>query len=529
MITYEEAKKYVDKGWSVFPVSIYWSKLENKWKKKPALLSWKKYQTEKPTDEELRGWFSKPVDGLGLVTGKISGVVVLDVEGYANPEDYVDLKSPQVVNTISGGKHFYYRWTKELHNTVKIRNSAIDFRGDGGFVVLPPSGVGDNVYSWEKEIDNMYLSPLPEEIENQLVAETSKPIEFIDGDVPFSPAGEGQRNNEAARISGYLCTSIPRKLWEISGWGALKEWNKTNNPPLLEQELRTTWDSIKGRDLRNHPSRVSGDSGTEILYGNEALSKHEEMMRRWGNGITTGFEEIDEYFKFLPEQLYLISAATHQGKTTLALNMAGRMAYMGSRPLFCSLEQGVFIAPRVKTIIGEEYPENLALMTSERMVTVDDIDRAVNSMLYRPDVVMIDHLHFIDKDGKEKTEAMDDMIIKIQNLAKSLHLPILVIAHVRKLNADKAPEMDDLRDSSALSQVPSVVMMLHRKKNEDVNAIISNKSYLQKQGMLYILKNRILGKTGAIGFDFQDSGEFDFGNKTYNIGKEVFIKNKEVK
>jgi hypothetical protein len=528
MITVEQALKYLDKGWSIFPVIISWNDKDKKWDKKPAV-KWGDYMTTRPTKDEINRWFGDgQYSAIGLVTGKISGVVVLDVEGYAKSEDYEDLKSGEITNTISGGKHFYYKWTKELRNTVKIRNMAIDFRGDGGYVVLPPSSAGDKSYTWEKEIDNMYLSPLPVEIEEQLVSDTSKPIEFIEGDIPFPPAGEGERNNEAARVSGYLCTVIPRKLWEISGWGALREWNKTNNPPMSEQELRTTWDSIKTRDVRNHPSRVSGDSGTEILYGREALTKHEEMMKRWGNGISTGFEEIDEYFKFLPDQLYLISAATHQGKTTLALNMAARMATLGSRPLFCSLEQGVFITPRVKTILGGEYPEDLAIMTSEKMVTVDDIDRAVNSMLYRPDVVMVDHLHFIDKDGKEKTEAMDDMIIKIQNLAKSLHLPILVIAHVRKLNADKAPEMDDLRDSSALSQVPSVVMMLHRKKNEDVNAIINNKSYLQKNGMLYLLKNRILGKTGAIGFDFQDSGEFDFGNKTYNMGKEVFIKNKEV-
>lgn len=526
MITVDQALKYLDKGWSVFPVSLSWN--GKKWDKKP-MIAWKEYMTRKPSKEEIALWFGKNnVSGIGLVTGKVSGVVVLDVEGYAKPEEYADLKSGEIANTISGGKHFYYRWTKELRNTVKIRNMAIDFRGDGGYVVLPPSSNGEYSYYWEKEIDNMYLSPLPETIENQLVAETSKPIEMIDGDIPFPPAGEGERNNEAARVAGYLCTAIPRKLWEISAWGALRQWNQTNSPPLSDQELRTTWDSIKNRDVRNHPSRLSGETGTEILYGKEALTKHEDMMKRWGSGIPTGFEELDEYFKFLPEQLYLISAATHQGKTTLALNMAARMATLGSRPLFCSLEQGVFITPRVKTILGGEYPDELAVMTSEKMVTVDDIDRAVNSMIYRPDVVMIDHLHFIDKDGKEKTEAMDDMIIKIQNLAKSLHLPVLVIAHVRKLNADKAPEMDDLRDSSALSQVPSVVMMLHRKKQESAEDILQKKSYLQKNGLLYVLKNRILGKTGALGFNFEDTGEFDFGNKTYNAGKKIFIKQEEL-
>ena len=126
-------------------------------------------------------------------------------------------------------------------------------------------------------------------------------------------------------------------------------------------------------------------------------------------------------------------------------------------------------------------------------------------MNVKPKLVVIDHLHFIKKSGDKTTDAIDNMMAEVQNMAKRLEIPILVIAHVRKLNADRTPEMDDLRDSSSLSQIPSVVLLLHRKRNDEA---FQNISYLSPYGALFIAKNRIQGRTGVISFSLEKTGNF---------------------
>lgn len=493
MITYKNAKKYLDMRWSIMPVIL--TEKNGKIEKKPAV-PWKVYQDRRPTEQELHKWFDNgKYNGIGLITGEISRVVVLDIDDLAKAPDVDSLLT---VDTISGGKHLYFKWIKELRNDARIRDIPVDFRGDGGFVVLPPSGIGDKRYKWDKTIEPMYLDPLPEEIEKQLhKRETFSPVRE-----PYQ-VPEGARNMTAAQMAGKITNAvIPNKLDSI-GFLAFQQWNNDFcKPPLDEQELLSVWQSILTKHRREAP-----DNPILLYTGEKALLQYEHLEEQYGSGITTGFTGLDNYFKFLPEQLYLISAPTHQGKTTLALNMASRIAQKGSPVLFASLEQGVFIAPRVKTILDDDFPEKLTILTSTQTVGIEPLVRTIEAMEQQPKLVVIDHLHFIKKRGENVTSSIDDMIVRIQNMAKQLQVPVLVIAHVRKLNGDRPADLDDLRDSSSLSQVPAVVMLIHREKNPDD---FQAKSYLAPYGSLFIAKNRIQGKTGVISFTLKDSGEFTF-------------------
>ncbi len=513
MINYEIAKSYLDKQWSIFPVNL---SLDSKGKiqKMPAI-AWKEYQERRPTEEELHKWFDKPVfNGIGLITGKVSRIVVVDDDSKdSSLQDFkVKFYSPMVVKTISGGKHYYFKWTEELRNDTRIGDKPLDFRGDGGFVVLPPSSLNANSYTWEKEIETMYLSPLPEDIKKLLKIRKSPQASLHDlqddpqlsnNDLPV--AYEGQRNDTATRVAGILHSNISKKLWSTIGWEAFKKWNQTNcNPSLDERELLATWRSIDSIDLRNHPKE---SENYKIFTGQEAMQEYKKLQELYGDGLTTGFDELDKYFKFLPEQLYLMSAPTHHGKTTFALNLASRIASFGHNVLFVSLEQGVFIAPRVESILDGQFPKTLSILTTFKMATIESLIEKIHNMENKPKIVFLDHLHFIKKSGRGATEDLDDIIAATQNMAKELRIPVFVIAHVRKLNADRPPELDDLRDSSSLSQTPSVVLLLYRPKNKD--GFIKD-SYLSNNGSLFIAKNRIHGKSGVINFSLDDSGKFIF-------------------
>jgi predicted P-loop ATPase len=107
-----------------------------------------------------------PGHGVGLATGERSGVVVIDldmkngVDGVASLALLGEVPETLAARTGSGGLHLYFE-----HPGFPIRNSAgvlgpgIDVRGDGGYVVLPPSPHrSGGRYEWAAQVP---IAPLP--------------------------------------------------------------------------------------------------------------------------------------------------------------------------------------------------------------------------------------------------------------------------------------------------------------------------------------------------------------------------------
>jgi hypothetical protein len=149
----DTALDYAARGWHVFPLKPG--------DKKPATAHGLKDAT---TDEEtIRAWWERnPRYNIGIATGAVSGIVVVDTD---NPEaeEYVQLQgdTPTRQQTTAKGRHRLYRHPgTDTRNTTALHGVAgLDVRGDGGYIVaapsVHPSGV---VYEWENDAD---LAPLP--------------------------------------------------------------------------------------------------------------------------------------------------------------------------------------------------------------------------------------------------------------------------------------------------------------------------------------------------------------------------------
>jgi hypothetical protein len=111
--------------------------------KRPAV-AWKPYQTERASEKQIREWFQTE-QNIGIITGALSGVVVVDTDS-PEAEEWARLllpRTPWRVRT-SKGMHRYYRHPgAPVPNKAKILTKdgrlALDVRGDGGFVVGPSS------------------------------------------------------------------------------------------------------------------------------------------------------------------------------------------------------------------------------------------------------------------------------------------------------------------------------------------------------------------------------------------------------
>ena len=126
-MTFKLAKFLVSNGVSIIPLAGKRPKTE-----------WKRFQTEMMTDSELQYWFSTVYSDIGIVTGKLSGLIVVDADdadGVSLVKDYCPF-SPMTRDT-SRGSHFYYRAPAEpVPNVQKISGANIDIRGDGGYVCV---------------------------------------------------------------------------------------------------------------------------------------------------------------------------------------------------------------------------------------------------------------------------------------------------------------------------------------------------------------------------------------------------------
>jgi hypothetical protein len=75
--------------------------------------------------------------GLGLPTG--DGLIVVDVDLAKGAEIPDWLPATYTVRTQSGGLHLYYRVEDVVPNSAGRLGEAVDVRGDGGYVVAPPT------------------------------------------------------------------------------------------------------------------------------------------------------------------------------------------------------------------------------------------------------------------------------------------------------------------------------------------------------------------------------------------------------
>src|SRR5918998_5941157 len=185
-----EAVEYRRLGWSPIPIKSR--------SKEPNLRELRPYLTRKATQEELGAW---SWSGVGIVTGPVSGVLVLDVDG---PDGEAELGAhghpvTPMVRTASGGLHLYFKHP-EQHVRTGIRvGPGLDVKAAGGYVVAPPSvGANGRPYEWVVSPEDAGLADPPKWLMTLLERERPKG--------PAGPVGEripaGRRNKDPASLGG---------------------------------------------------------------------------------------------------------------------------------------------------------------------------------------------------------------------------------------------------------------------------------------------------------------------------------------
>lgn len=257
----EQALYYLETlSWSVIPVGI---------DKKP-LIDWKKYQSVKPTNEEVVAWFTKyPNANIAIPTGVLSNLTVVDIDPKNGGTDETFNKLVTVKSkTGSGGWHYFFKHENGVQNHAGIQ-PGIDIRGEGGYVIVPPSRNTAGTYEWLMSPQRgTLIIPLPDFVKQWIQNVKPKPnpnnssfnLDVLNG------VGAGNRNDSTASLAGKLLAHLPKVEWESVAWPLLKIWNLQNQPPLPENELLSVFNSIKKSEIESENETVREPSlGIKLL------------------------------------------------------------------------------------------------------------------------------------------------------------------------------------------------------------------------------------------------------------------------
>jgi hypothetical protein len=261
------ALSYRARGWSVIPIEP---------RGKRPLVPWQEYQSRPARADELEAWFGdrrgahgdrkSGEHNVGIVTGAVSGLVVLDVDAaHGGDASLAELELehgplPATIEAKSGGggRHLYFAHPGgEVHNRAGIA-PGIDLRGDGGCIVAPPSiHPSGKRYVWRpgRGPDDARLAPLPAWL-LALLQPGARIGHSLAHWRSLARAGvrEGERNSTIASFAGHL-------LWHgVDAEVALElllAWNRARcRPPLADDEVASVVASIAGLHERHaEPAR----------------------------------------------------------------------------------------------------------------------------------------------------------------------------------------------------------------------------------------------------------------------------------
>ncbi len=227
-----------------------------------------------------------------------------------------------------------------------------------------------------------------------------------------------------------------------------------------------------------------------------AFYQHRELVAQGGGAfVPTGYQDLDKTLGggMLNSGMYILAARPGMGKTTLAINIADRVARTGKSVLFVSLEMDPEQIEAKRLARETGIPGDRLLMdclTDEEEAQVAygaDMVRALPVHFNQRDRVTVAQIEqmarrvkglaliVIDYIGKiipedrgrrsNRVEYMTEISGDIKNLARRFRVPVLTLCQLNRAGADRkdqTPVLSDLRDTGALEQDADGVVFLHR-------------------------------------------------------------------
>jgi len=351
--------------------------------------SWKKNITN--DIKQWKEWVEAGL-GLGLVCGKVSKVITIDIDTKEIPKEIKDIMNGTLIQETKKGWHILYEYDECFdyvnHQNFRRKGYEIDFRANNSYIVVAPTIVDDYTRTW----NDKKICKIPDKLKKFL-------LELIDKDKSENKNNdedeiqkaideenielkgliqEGSRDDELTKIGGIFRKqmNLPQVL------SVLLFINKNFcKPPLSFNQVKkiayslNKYDTYDKKNLAKeilthlklesvrfaNTSEISKSLGytkkeiedvldylvreqkvQKIGKQFKALNKIEwvdDFMDR-GKPLEFTIPYFDKYARFRNGALIVIGGKSGKGKTTLSCNFIKQFVDQGIKPYYISTEAG---------------------------------------------------------------------------------------------------------------------------------------------------------------------------------------------
>ncbi len=408
------AFEYAQRGWHVVPLLP---------KTKRPEVKWTQYQHESPTEADLHGWFATGDSNVGVITGRASGLVVVDTDSAEATGEIRRLLDGDTLRVSSSrGEHFYFRHPTDID--IDIANQAkllpeVDVRANGGYVVAPPSTHPDgHRYSWINA--GTPIVDLPQSLRNMLTQPREAPVRTTAEGLIY----EGARNSQLTKIAGAVARNFTSSGSLADHLLAVNQANCV--PPLDVLEVQIIAKSIFTRERGERQSLHS-----------IRLSEFEPEPIEW---LWPGHLAIGH--------MTMIDGQPGEGKSLLAIDLIARVTRGREWP-DGSPSQGPsdvvmikpedhtssVVLPRLLAAGADVERIHLIGQDADSVRFPDDFEAVAEQIrAIRPSLVVIDPLTMVIGSGLDANTQADMIAVlhPLRELAREVEFAQLTTRHTKK-------------------------------------------------------------------------------------------------
>ena len=307
-------------------------------------------------------------------------------------------------------------------------------------------------------------------------------------------------NNPDELYSKLIKLSQKRKLFMLA---------KKMQVEILEQEEA----DIYGQKIIDEINKITSREEKEKTFVQKIADATLEIENSWKNSsdysLYTGIYDLDSMICGLHKQeLTIIGARPGVGKTTLALQIAEKIARNDKNVLFVSLEMSdtqliqKMIARtgnvksyrmRMGTIEDEDWTKisnaigklsDLKFNTNSKIRTIQKLELEARKLKNRGklDLIIIDYIQLLKSKDKfnSREQEVADISRRLKLISLELDIPVIALCQLNRNASNNEPNLSDLRESGSLEQDADNVIFLHQENNE--SNIVTLKVAKQRAG-----------------------------------------------
>lgn len=301
-----------------------------------------------------------------------------------------------------------------------------------------------------------------------------------------------------------------------------------------------------GLNFKSSAERVTEERDHRLLAAERALQYYHSFLD-------------DALRCIFPNDLILLGALTGAGKTELARWIAASNARAGKRVHYLALEAEPFEIERrtkfavlaglvgragVKVPGGFNYPdwycgrlepyvkhldEEADRIVAHDFQTLstfyrgsdfghDDIKRLFLAIKDQTDLIVLDHLHYVDVDDENENRGFKRTMKMIRDVSLGIGRPVLLVAHIRKLDKrykTLVPSIDDVHGSSDIAKICTRAILVAPSSKQSLEG---SSCALTGAGTFFAIpKDRVGGALQPIALCDFDTRLRKYG-ETYTLG-----------